>query len=88
MLVKIFGPNLNNQSKGTFHVHSATCKDNVHYGPWTREGGDLGPKHEPNVEVATRKDVVEYVYGDFEDYDANDSYTSDFYFFPCVKELK
>ena len=87
MRVTICGPNLRDQSKGTFHVHAEGCADLAR-----------GARREPEygngwtVEAATAEDVVLDVYGpeagDFE-FDPSDPadmafYKSDFHFFPCT----
>jgi len=99
MNVKIFGPNLRDQSKGQFHVHAAECGDCKHYGPEGKFGGEGGEHDEPVVFVETAAGCCEYVYGDIvtSDYgyqpgsaeydDLIDAWISDFWFAPCVKEL-
>lgn len=85
MKVTIFGPNLNDQSKGTFHVHAADCADCRHYGPGRKYGGETGW----TIEVGSQFDVVTDVYPpeDF-NYDASadefDGYANDFHYAPCV----
>lgn len=88
MKVTIHGPNLRDQSKGTFHVHTAECRDNrkeVTYNasesPWT-------------IDADSVIDVVEAVYSDHmsehpagDKWSTPDPYVSDFHFAPCVKEL-
>ena len=101
-LVFIFGPNLNDQSQGQFHVHSATCSDSKHYGFGRKHGGDsYGLGFEPAmtgmfverpIHVDTLEDVVRYVYdngimGENPDTPWED-YLSDFHILPCVKGLK
>jgi hypothetical protein len=41
MKVRILGPNLDDQTKGQFHVHSKDCRDAKHYGPGRKYGGTL-----------------------------------------------
>jgi DNA polymerase IIIc chi subunit len=88
MQVTIHGPNLNDQSKGTFHVHTAACRDNrkevVYNGselPWT-------------IEAASVIEVVEAVYADQmaehqpgEKWADPENYVSDFHFAPCTAAL-
>lgn len=62
MNVRICGPNLNDQSKGTFHVHATGCSDLKHYGPGKRFGGDVAGNDETLVMSATLVSVVEAVY--------------------------
>lgn len=81
MRVTVCGPNLRDQSKGTFHVHHETCGDlrsrlrqEPEYGNgWT-------------IDVDTREEIVRAIYSDhmaeaeqparWQDYD-------DLYIFPC-----
>lgn len=87
MLVRIFGPNLNNQSKGSFHVHAADCADCKKYGNG-RLGGETHMA-DPR-EVATRYDVVEFVYDDMincNDKSTIEDYVDDFHFAPCCDAL-
>lgn len=86
-LVKIQGPNLRDQSKGQFHVHTANCGDNRHYGYRGRFGGE-----EPAwaIEVAAKEDCESFIY-DFAPvetpgYELGD-YLGEFWFAPCVKNL-
>lgn len=87
--VVICGPNLNDQSKGTFHVHAAGCAEARQYGPHKRHGGETPWQ----VEATSRADVVLDVYGpdagDF-DLDATDpesirAYAGEFHFAPCCE---
>ena len=88
MIVNIFGPNLRDESRGTFHVHRAGCQDAKHYGPGRKFGGE---DEGWTVDVDSRVDVVECVYDnqldEHPDVEAAD-WLSDFYFAPCVKDLK
>ena len=58
MKLTIHGPNLNDQTKGTFHVHTAACRDNK----WevTVNGSDMPITDD----FATVEDVAEYIYSD------------------------
>jgi hypothetical protein len=79
MIVTIVGPNLPDQSKGTFHVHAILCMDLDKY-PGVNLGRD-------SVDVASRREAAEYVYplGDFEWDD--DYYIDDLWFAPCCADL-
>lgn len=91
MKVIIQGPNLNDQSKGTFHVHTEGCRDNAKYGP----RGTLGGESEPfAVEVETVEDVVIFVYSDHIDEQPTEEredyvqdLVNDFWFAPCIAML-
>jgi len=88
MRVTIHGPNLNDQSKGTFRVHTAACRDNKwerrcngSYDPWT-------------LDLASRLDVCEAIYsdhmgehGDDSPYSKPEAYLDDFHFAPCCDDL-
>lgn len=90
--VAIIGPNLYDQSKGTFHVHTAECRD-----------GHNARKYPPGarweVEVDSRVEVSMLVYEDVigSDYDLDldspealamaEEYLTDFYFHACVRDL-
>jgi hypothetical protein len=83
--VRVFGPNLRDQSKGTFHVHAEGCADNRHYGPGKRYGGDDYDGW--LMEAASHDDVGDSIY---EDHIAEGSMEPgegkhDCHFFPCVK---
>lgn len=84
MKLKIHGPNLNDQTKGTFHVHTAGCRDNK----WevTANGSD----HPMAIDADTIEDVVEYIYSDHiaeGSMKLDASAIADFHFAPCVKDL-
>lgn len=79
--VTIVGPNLRDQSKGTFHVHAAGCAD-------LRRSPNL--KHEDqswSIAATSREHIAGVVYEDHiaeaEDMTAAD-YLGDFHFAPCV----
>lgn len=85
MKVRIHGPNLYDQSKGQFHVHSADCGDNRKYGPGGKLGGD-----DPGwvVEVESLEEVVLEVYADHLDENPGVKpldWVDEFHFAPCVK---
>lgn len=81
--VTIFGPNLNDDRKGTFHVHAQDCADCRKYGPGTKFGGD---DHGWTLRVDSRDEVG----ADIDDgHIAEGSMTiedavADCYFAPCV----
>lgn len=91
MKVVVIGPNLPNQSKGSFHVHEASCADierNREY-----RSPDFGFDRTHPYEMDSRMDVTTFVYPpsdfDYDPTDASDSdaYLSDIYFFPCTSDL-
>jgi hypothetical protein len=92
MQVVVWGPNLRDQSKGTFHVHAADCADNRHYGSRGKYGGEDG---EMAIEVGSALEVITYVYADQiaeqpqgERMEYIESLHSDFFWAPCVKDLQ
>jgi hypothetical protein len=80
----VLGPNLIDQSKGSFHVHAAGCRDLGTYYGRQHDADKANP-----VDFDSESDVVEYVYADqiAEDPEGNavNNLLSDFYFFPCVE---
>lgn len=62
MKVRICGPNLHHQSRGTFHVHADGCGDLRHYGPGRREGGNWEGVDETLVDAHSVRDLVLSVY--------------------------
>ena len=95
MKVTIQGPNLRDQSRGQFHVHSMTCADNRRYGPDKQYGGEEGAW---SIEVKSKMDVSQDVYCDVlsdqgltpEDPEGRAilrSWLSDFWFAPCCADL-
>lgn len=81
--VAIFGPNLHDESKGSFHVHAADCTDRANYGPAGRYGGEYGAWV---LDAASKRDVVEHVYdaqlAEGSDYE---SCSDDIWFAPCLQ---
>ncbi len=73
--VIVVGPNLPDQSKGSFHVHAVGCSDLNHYG---REFDS--DKANP-LDVSGVEEIADYVY-DFEENPRE--YVNDIYVFPCV----
>lgn len=91
MNVRVCGPNLRDQSKGTFHVHRHDCADLKHYGPGGKYGGDMDGMNEMLIVDATTMSVVREVYADqiAENPDAEaemDMYVNDFWFAPCCRD--
>jgi pyruvate/2-oxoglutarate dehydrogenase complex dihydrolipoamide acyltransferase (E2) component len=84
MNVTIHGPNLNDQSKGSFHVHAANCRDNR----WEiTKNSSVGPT---DFDASSVLDVVEMIYSDILAENPDEtvaSYVSDFHFCPCTKDL-
>lgn len=83
MLVNIIGPNLRDQSKGSFHVHAAGCADIAR-----RYQGDDGAGID--IEVASRCDAAAYIYDNGimeENGDSPADYLFDFHFAPCCASL-
>jgi hypothetical protein len=79
----VVGPNLRDQSKGSFHVHAEGCRDMQRMAKRDQEFQvelDNGA-----VEFDSLTGVVDYCYppGDFEC--ESGEYMSDFHFAPCVK---
>jgi hypothetical protein len=88
MKVRILGPNLYDQTKGQFHVHSKDCGDAKHYGPGRKYGGDAD--YGWVVDVDSRVEVVECVYSHQLDENPEvkpEDWLYDFHFAPCVKDL-
>lgn len=92
MKVRVCGPNLNDQRRGTFHVHADGCGDLTKYGPGRKYGGDCRGEREMLVDAETAVDVVWAVYTDHlhEGYGEDErdkvaeEWVSDFHFAPCV----
>jgi hypothetical protein len=95
MKVAICGPNLNDQTKGQFHVHAAGCADLKNYGPGKKMGGqDQGWV----IDADTLADVALNVYdfaldeagveeGTAEADAVVAGLVSDFHVLDCAKEL-
>ena len=94
MNVKIFGPNLNDQSKGTFHVHADGCAHEKFYGPGKKFGGE---REAMPVKIASCFEASQFIYADHacdNNVEGSPEYIeyledaiSDFYFAPCTKGL-
>lgn len=82
MRVTICGPNLNDQSKGTFHVHAEGCAD-------LKRGVRREPEYAYGwtIDAETQITVCDDVYppSDFEC--ESGEYVSEFHFFPCCADL-
>jgi hypothetical protein len=91
MNVTIHGPNLNDQSKGQFHVHTASCRDN------RKEVVRNGSEYPITIDVDSVQDVVECMYsdiiaehvadGDNGIYCNWETYIPEFHFAPCTNDL-
>jgi hypothetical protein len=77
--VIVLGPNLPDQSKGSFHVHAVGCAD-INRSPIYQSSEFWGDKQSP-MDVNSVEEIAEAVY-DFEENPTE--YVSDFYVFPCV----
>jgi hypothetical protein len=85
MQVVIIGPNLIDQSQGSFHVHASGCAD-------TRKAEYRHHRDDVNrpEEVASVKELVELTYADqlAEDPDSTwEDMVMDFKIFPCAAAL-
>ena len=82
MKVSVMGPNLRDQSKGTFHVHKAGCFDLAR----DRNYHDTDPPI--TFDADSRVDVCDTVYdpGDFQC--ESGEFLFDFHFAPCVDALR
>lgn len=82
----VVGPNLRDQSKGSFHVHAHGCGD---MSRMARRDPEFAYEliHGHAVEFNTLVEVAEYVYdnGIMEDGETGADYLHDFHFAPCVK---
>ena len=82
MIVTVIGPNLPDQSKGTFHAHKYGCKDVAKY------RGDSADA----MAVESRLEVTAIIYPPRNfDWDGtieqSGPYLDDIWFAPCTKEL-
>lgn len=86
MKVTIAGPNLRDQSKGSFHVHAAGCAD---IAKAAARDPEFRPGRAWTFDVVDRLEVSEAVYGDIieENGDTPANYLGDFYFAPCCDAL-
>lgn len=84
VLVGICGPNLRDQSKGQFHVHSADCRDLRLYGPDAALRGEV-PWF---ADVTDRAGAVYEVYADqIGEGSPYDACRQDLHFAPCLADL-
>lgn len=87
MKVTIQGPNLRDQTRGEFHVHTADCADNAKYGPGMPKGGEAYPM---TIDAASRLTVEAFVYdfapAESPGYTLGD-WQDEFYFAPCTAGL-
>jgi hypothetical protein len=85
MNVTILGPNLPDQRKGSFHVHTSGCAD-IHRNPnYRNEETDW------TFECDSIEEVVTEVYMDImaeHEEDTWEDYENDFHFCPCTRSLK
>jgi hypothetical protein len=80
--VTVCGPNLRDQSKGSFHVHAAGCAD-------LARGARREPEyaHGWTLKVASRTAVCDAVYPPEDFACESGEYLSDLHFFPCCADL-
>lgn len=78
--VVVLGPNLMDQSNGSFHVHAAGCADIKRSRAYDSPEFDDDKKYPLDMESVEQ--IADYVYADIED-DPRE-YVNDFYVFPCV----
>lgn len=85
MRVTICGPNLNDQSKGQFHIHAADCAD-------LKKHAQREPEYRNGwtIEASSRDEVGDSIYEDHIEEGSMDpgEGTSDCHFFPCTAGLK
>jgi hypothetical protein len=91
MDVVICGPNLVNQTKGQFHVHTAECGD---LDKMKRREPAYRPENRMAIEADSRQEIVEWLYDDHMTEEERDRGTTpdwreydDIYLFPCLKAL-
>lgn len=91
MDVVICGPNLVNQTKGQFHVHTADCSD---LDKMKRREPAYRPENRMAIEADSRQEIVEWLYDDHMTEEERDRGTTpdwreydDIYLFPCLKAL-
>lgn len=82
MRVTICGPNLRDQSKGSFHVHAQHCLD-------LRKRVTREPEYANGwtIEADSRVEVCDVVYPPENFECESGEHLSDFHFFPCVTEI-
>jgi len=85
--VQVCGPNLKNESKGSFHVHAEGCRDLRQYGPGRKRGGHENGEETYVWAVDSKLDVVAEIYSnilDENEHSRPEEFLSDFWFAPCV----
>lgn len=90
MRVTICGPNLQDQSKGQFHIHAAGCADlkrHAHREPEYRHGWTISAASQLDVAAEVYSDIMAEHEGADDGLDKPEAYVSEFHFFPCTKEL-
>lgn len=86
MRVHVLGPNLRDQSKGSFHVHAEGCADVKRSREY--KGRDFDHDRRTTYEVSSLVDVAAEIYQDMIDEDnPAENYVSEFYVFPCASDL-
>ena len=91
MNVCILGPNLYDQSKGSFHVHKEGCRDITRNPIYRGEDADWIVDCDSVEEVVTLvyEDIMQEHQDDRDDrYKVWEGYESDFHFCPCCKGLR
>jgi hypothetical protein len=86
MQVVIIGPNLLDQSQGSFHVHAYGCADTTRNAEYRHHRDDINRPED----VASVKDIVELTYVDQLAEDPESTWqdlVTDFKIFPCVVGL-
>jgi hypothetical protein len=91
MDVVICGPNLVNQTKGQFHVHTVDCGD---LDKMKRREPAYRPENRMVIEADSRQEIVEWLYDDHMTEEERDRGTTpdwreydDIYLFPCLTAL-
>lgn len=80
--VVVIGPNLVDQSTGSFHVHAAGCSD-IKRREYSSREFEYDRTHP--IEFGSEVEVSEYINSDFIDDDnPAESFLNDIHFFPCV----
>lgn len=82
MRVTICGPNLRDQSKGSFHIHAAGCAD-------LKRGARLEPEYRNGwtIDADSRLEVCEDVYPSDQYECEPGDFIYDLHFFPCASGL-
>ena len=83
-VIFVAGPNLNDQSKGSFHAHAAGCRDATKYGFGKQHGGD---DEGWTLRADDWRDVVEDIFYDqiIENDEEPDDYFGEVWFAPCCR---